>query len=68
MRTKKGETRKFCTITNSILNGPNRMLTKLEEESPARGLHVDFSTKGKGDKFNGLLKGCWKQKIFAAWT
>lgn len=56
MVTLKGENKPYVSIRATILNGINHMLQSIESESPARGLHIDFSSKGKGAVYNGLFK------------
>jgi len=51
-----GQPRTFHSIRSNFLNGANFLLSRYELESAARGFHVDFSSKGKGLKDNGLFK------------
>lgn len=56
MKNKNGDPKSFDTIRSDLLNGINRILSCIQAENPGSGLKIDFSTAGKGHRFNGLFK------------
>lgn len=54
--TLRGEQKAFSAIRSVTLNCINTMLKSMQKESPAKGLRIDFSSRGKGELWNGLFK------------
>ena len=44
----------FKMVRTTVLCGINKMLEHIQRESPAKGLHIDFSRSGKGFNWNGI--------------
>lgn len=53
---KKKEQKSFLEARPVLINGINHLLACIASENPTTGLHIDFSTPGKGYSYNGLFK------------
>ena len=55
-KNRKGELKSLESIRSDILNGINKILSCIQTDNPGFGLKIDFSTSGKGHRFNGMFK------------
>lgn len=70
--TRNGQPRTFSAMRTAILNGANHILACIDDDSPVRGLQVDFLPRAKGNvstvfSMQPVLSACWKPRIIEVW-